>query len=108
MKQYKNCSTCVINMPHTIINAENHNDFTIVPAKSNTGRQFILKRYGRSYTMCDNGQSHYLNLCESMGYAFGLEPGYYQADIKGDSIYIQDISKEQYEQNNPQQDKSRT
>ena len=95
-------------MPHTIINAENYNDFTIVLKKENIPKQFVLRRYGRIYNLCDNGKPHYLNLCESMSYVFKVEPGYYQADIKGDSIYIQDISKEQYEQNNPQQDKSRT
>ena len=86
----------------TIINAENHHDFRIVPAKSNMPRQFILTRYGRSYNIHDNGQTHYMNLCQSMGYVFNVEPGHYKADIKGDSIYIQYITKEEYNRCNPQ------
>ena len=67
-----------------IINANNHNDFKIVPARNNTPRQFILTRYGRSYNLCDIGNPHYLRLCESMGYVFNLDPGYYKLDIIDD------------------------
>lgn len=85
----------------TIINAENHKDFRIVPATSNIPRQFILTRYGRSYNIHDNGPTHYLNLCESMCYPFGVEPGHYKADINGDSIYIQPITEEEFNRCNP-------
>jgi hypothetical protein len=95
-------------MPISIINAENHNDFKIVPAKGQLVRQFILKRYGFSYTILDNGQSHYLSLCRNMSYPFGVEPGYYKADIKGDSIHIKYITHEEYRKCNPQEDKSNT
>ena len=95
-------------MPITIINADNYNDFIIVPATNNTERQFILTRYGRSYNMHDNGQIHYLYLCESMSMVFNVEPGYYKADIKGDSIYLEYITQEEYRKCNPQEDKSST
>ena len=85
----------------TIINAENHKDFRIVPATSNIPRQYILTRYGRSYNIHDNGRTHYLNLCESMCYPFGVEPGHYKADINGDSIYIQPITEEEFNRCNP-------
>ena len=102
MKQYKCNPVILINMAIAkTINANNHNDFKIVPAKSNMARQFILTRYGRSYNMHDNGQTHYLNLCESMCYPFGVEPGLYKADIKGDSIYIQPITEEEFNRCNP-------
>ena len=90
MKRYKCYPVILINMVLTkIINAENHLDFRIVPAKSNMPRQFILTRYGRSYNIHDNGLTHYMQLCQSMCYPFGVEPGHYKAEIKGDSIYIQ-------------------
>ena len=92
-------------MPIKIINAENHNGFKIVPAKNTVSRQFILERYGYSYTMIDNGQSHYLNLCKTMCYCFGVEPGYYKADIKGDSIHMQYITRDEYQKCNPQENK---
>lgn len=93
-------------MPIKIINAENHNDFKIIPEREKTERQFILERYGYSYTMIDNGQSHYLSLCGTMCYPFGVEPGFYKADIKGNSIHIEYISQDEYEKcNNPQDDK---
>mgnify|MGYP001221873215 CR=1 FL=1 len=95
-------------MSISIINAENHNDFRIVPAKSNIGKQFILKRYGYSYTIIDDGQTHYFLLCQNMSYPFGVEPGYYKADIKGDSIHLEYITKEEYIKCNPQEDKSNT
>jgi hypothetical protein len=85
----------------TIINADNHNDFRIVPEKNGMVRQFILTRYGRSYNMHDNGKTHYLLLCESMCYPFGVEPGHYKADIKGDSIHIQHIAEEEFNRCNP-------
>ena len=84
-----------------IINANNHNDFKIVPARDNTPRQFILTRYGRSYNLCDTGNPHYLRLCESMGYVFNLDPGYYKLDIIGDSMHIRFITEEQYKSSNP-------
>ena len=92
-------------MPISIINAENHNDFRIVPAKSNMGRQFILTRYGYSYTIIDDGRTHYLLLCQTMSYPFGVEQGYYKADIKGDSIHLEYITEEEYRKCNPQEDK---
>jgi hypothetical protein len=105
LKQYKCNPVILINMPITIINAENHNNFRIVPATNNMERQFILTKYGRTYNMCDDGQSHYLNLCENMRYVFGLEPGYYKTDIKGDSIHLEYITDEEYNRCNPQEDK---
>ena len=105
MKRYKCYPVILINMVlTTIINAENHHDFRIVPAKSNMPRQFILTRYGRSYNMHDNGRTHYLNLCESMCYPFGVEPGHYKADIKGDSICIQPITEEEFNRCNPKKE----
>ena len=86
------------------INANNHNDFKIVPARNNTPRQFILTRYGRSYNIHDNGRTHYMQLCQSMGYVFNVEPGHYKADIKGDSIYIQYITEEEYNRCNPKKE----
>ena len=88
-----------------IINAENHNGFRVIPAKNTVSKQFVLERYGFSYTIIDNGQPHYLNLCRNMSYPFGVEPGYYKANIKGDSIHMQHITIEQYKQCNPQEDK---
>lgn len=88
----------------TIINAENHHDFRIVPAKSNMPRQFILTRYGRSYNIHDNGGIRYMQLCQSMGYVFNVEPGHYKADIKGDSICIQPITEEEYNRCNPKRE----
>ena len=106
MKQYKCNPVILINMVlTTIINAENHHDFRIVPAKSHMPRQFILTRYGRSYNMHDNGQTHYMLLCQSMGWVFNVEPGYYKADIKGDSIHLEYITEEEYDRCNPQEDK---
>lgn len=81
------------------INANNYNDFRIVPAKSNMPRQFILTRYGRSYNIHDNGRTHYMQLCQSMGYVFNVEPGRYKADIKGDSICIQLCSEAEFNRN---------
>lgn len=95
----------IIKMPVKIINSDNHNDFRIVQEKENMERQFILQRYGFSYTMLDNGQPHYLSLCRNMSYPFGVEPGYYKADIKGDSIYIEYITEDKYKECNPQEDK---
>ena len=83
-------------MPIKIINAENHNDFKIIPEREKTERQFILKRYGFSYTMIDNGNTHYLSLCRNMSYPFGVEPGYYKLDIRGDSIHIEYITENEY------------
>ena len=105
MKQYKCNLVTLINMPITIINTDNHNDFIIVPARNNMERQFILTRYGRSYNMHDNGQTHYMLLCQSMGWVFNVEPGYYKADIKGDSIHLEYITDEEYRICNPQEDK---
>ena len=79
------------------INANNHNDFKIVPAKSNTTRQFILKRYGRTYNLHDTGNPHYLKLCESMGYVFNVDPGYDKVDIIDDSIHMRFITEKEYE-----------
>ena len=102
MKQYKCNPVILINMAIAkTINANNHKDFRIVPAKSNMPRQFILTRYGRSYNIHDNGQTHYLNLCESMCYPFGVEPGYYKLDIIDDSIHIRFITEEEYKSSNP-------
>lgn len=102
MKQYKCDLVILINMVlTTIINTENHKDFRIVPEKNGTVRQFILTRYGRSYNIHDNGRTHYLNLCESMCYPFGVEPGHYKADINGDSIYIQPITEEEFNRCTP-------
>ena len=92
-------------MPFKIINAENHNGFRIVPTTNTVLRQFILERYGYSYTIIDNGELHYLNLCRNMSYCFGVEPGYYKLNIKGDSIHIQYITRDEYENCNPQEDK---
>jgi len=78
------------------INANNYNDFRIIPERNNTPRQFILKRYGRAYSMHDNGETHYLSLCQSMGYIFNVDPGYYKLDIIDDSICIQLISEEEF------------
>ena len=104
MKQYKCNPVILINMPISIINANNHNDFRIVPVRNNTPRQFILTRYGRSYNMHDNGETYYLLLCQSMGYVFNVEPGHYKADIKGDSICIQYITEEEYNRCNPKKE----
>ena len=92
-------------MPIKIINAENHNGFRIVPANNTVSRQFILERYGFSYTIIDNGQPHYLLLCRNMSYPFGVEPGYYKASIKGESIHIEYITEDEYKNCNPQDDK---
>ena len=93
-------------MPIKIINSDNHNDFRIIPVKENLKRQFILKRYGYSYTMIDNGELHYLSLCRNMSYPFGVEPGYYKAKIIGDSIHMEYITQDEYNKNksNPQDD----
>lgn len=103
MKQYKCNLVILINMPISIINADNHNDFRIVPATSNMERQFILKRYGRSYNIHDNRQTHYMLLCQSMGWVFNVEPGYYKADIIDDSIHIEYITEEEYNRCNPRE-----
>ena len=92
-------------MPIKIINAENHNNFRIVPEKENMKRQFILERYGFSYNITDNGNPHYFKLCRNMSYPFGVDPGYYKADIRGDSIYIEYITRDEYDKCNPQEDK---
>ena len=102
MKQYKCNLVILINMAIAkTINANNHNDFKIVPAGSNMPRQFILKRYGRAYNIHDTGNPHYLQLCESMGYVFNLDPGYYKLDIIDDSIHIRFITEEEYKSSNP-------
>ena len=88
-----------------IINAENHKGFRIVPEKNTVARQFVLERYGFSYTIIDNGEPHYLNLCRNMSYPFGVEPGYYKVDIKEDSIHIKNITINEYKKCNPQEDK---
>lgn len=85
------------------INANNHNDFRIIPEGNNTPRQFILSRYGRTYNIQDNGQTHYLRLCQSMGYVFNVDPGYYKLDIIDDSICIQLSSEAEYNRCNPQE-----
>ena len=95
----------IIKMPVKIINAENHNDFRIVQEKENMERQFILKRYGYSYTIIDNGELHYISLCRNMSYPFGVEPGYYKAEIIGDSIHIEYITEDKYKECNQQEDK---
>ena len=40
-----------------------------------------------------------------MSYPFGVEPGYYKADIKGESIHIECITQDEYKKYNPQEDK---
>lgn len=87
-------------MPIKIINSQNHNGFKIIPKKDNIKRQFILERYGYSYTMIDNEQPHYLDLCRNMSYPFGVEPGYYKAYIRGESIHIEYITQDEYNKNN--------
>ena len=82
------------------INANNYNDFTIIEARENTERQFILQRYGRSYTIPDNGNPHYLKLDQSMAYVFKVQPGFYKADIEEDSIFITTITEEDYNNQN--------
>jgi hypothetical protein len=93
-------------MPIKIINAENHNGFRIIPARENMRRQFILDRYGYTYTIIDNGELHYLYLSRNMSYPFGVDPGYYKVEIKGDSIHIEYITQDEYKTNNsnPQED----
>ncbi len=93
-------------MPIKIINSDNHNGFKIIPKKDNIERQFILERYGYSYTMIDNEQPRYLSLCRNMSYPFGVEPGYYKAKIIGDSIHMEYITQDEYNKNksNPQDD----
>ena len=86
-------------MPIKIINAENHNDFRIIPKREKTERQFILKRYGYSYTIIDNGELHYFSLCRNMSYPFGVEPGYYKVEIIGDSIHMEYITEDEYNKN---------
>lgn len=78
------------------INSNNYNDFRIIPERNNTPRQFILTRYGRSYNLHDTGNPRYLQLCESMGYVFNVDPGYYKLDIIDDSICIQLSSEEEF------------
>ena len=77
------------------INADNYNDFTIID-NDGVERQFILRRYGRSYTMLDIGNPHYLKLDQSMAYVFKVQPGFYKADIEEDSIFITTITEEDY------------
>ena len=83
-----------------IINSQNHNDFRIIPVKENVGRQFILKRYGYSYTIIDNGELHYLSLCRNMSFPFGVEPGYYKVEIIEDSIHMEYITQDEYDEYN--------
>ena len=78
------------------INANNYNNFSIVDAHDDIEKQFILKRYGYSYTMLDVGNPHYLKLDQNMAYVFKVQPGYYKANIEGDSIFISSMSEEQY------------
>ena len=81
------------------INADNYNDFTIID-NDGVERQFILRRYGRSYTMLDIGNPHYLKLDQSMAYVFKVQPGFYKADIEEDSIFITTITEEDYNNRN--------
>lgn len=78
------------------LNLDNYNDFTIVDAHDGIERQFILKRYGYSYTMLDIGNPHYLKLDKNMGYVFKVQPGHYTANIEGDSIFVSSMTEEQY------------
>ena len=78
------------------INANNYNDFVIIDAHDGIERQFILTRYGRSYTMLDIGNPHYLKLDQSMAYVFKVQPGFYKADIEEDSIFITTITEEDF------------
>ena len=82
------------------INVDNYNDFTIIDAHDGVERQFILKRYGRSYTMLDIGNPHYLKLDQSMAYVFKVQPGFYKADIEENSIFITTITEEDYNNQN--------
>ena len=78
------------------LNSDNYNDFIIVDARNGVERQFILKRYGYSYTMLDIGNPHYLKLDQNMAYVFKVQPGYYKANIEGDSIFISSMTEEQF------------
>ena len=42
-------------------------------------------------------------LCQSMGWVFNVEPGYYKADIIDDSIHIEYITEEEYNRCNPRE-----